>query len=500
MLQRIKAYVEKNHMIEPHDRVVVGCSGGADSMSLLLLMDELKEALSFSLLVLHVEHGIRGEESKGDAAFVRQFCKEREIPFVEKEVDAIGFAKKKQLGLEEAARILRYEAFESIVDAEANLMETEGKVKVALAHHMEDNAETILFQMTRGSGIQGLTGMQAIRSGKKVTYIRPLLCVSRAEIEDFLEQRHQDFCTDSTNWDDSYSRNRIRHQVLPELMKVNAQAVSHINATAMRLAQIWEYLDLEAEELSHKLFRQEENGISFCYEEVIKLPEALKQELVRRAIFMASGKKKDIGASHVASVIGLCNKQSGKRLHLPYGVLCYVEYNRLFLVQNEGEEKSKLSCHIGEEIIQKLKTTGSIYALCQEADAGAFFANQEEALAAAEKGKGYFYFSVVENNLGDQVFEKKAYTKYLDYDKIKGGFWVRSRRSKDYIIQDLQGHRKKLSNYFIDEKIPSAMRDTIPLCAIDSEILWVVGGRMGENYKVRNDSRMILKIIYNGGN
>ena len=184
MLQELQKRMKELHMVSPGDKVLAGVSGGADSLCLLLSLRELQETLGFSLEVIHVEHGIRGEESKADAQFVVDLCEKLNVNYMVYEVDVPAFATEQKLGLEEAARILRYEVFEKIAK--------EKEAKIALAHHKEDNAETILFQLARGSSLAGLCGMQPIRVAENgVCYIRPLLFFQRNEIEEFLIQRKQ---------------------------------------------------------------------------------------------------------------------------------------------------------------------------------------------------------------------------------------------------------------------------------------------------------------------
>lgn len=235
MIRQTKDYILENKMIKNHSTVLVALSGGADSVCLLLLLNEIKrqcaDELDFTLEAVHVEHGIRGTESREDARFASDLCERLNIPCHVHSVDVPQYAKSRGLGLEEAARILRYEVFEEEVtrilsyeafEEEAGRYSCERvataaqnhdcyrQVVVAVAHHMEDNAETVLFQMLRGSGVKGLSGMHPVSVKNGVTYIRPLLSATRAQIEDYLKEKGQAFVTDATNTDTAYSRNRLR--------------------------------------------------------------------------------------------------------------------------------------------------------------------------------------------------------------------------------------------------------------------------------------------------
>ena len=249
MIRRTKEYILENKMIKNHSTVLVALSGGADSVCLLLVLNEIKRQcaneLDFALEAVHVEHGIRGAESREDARFASDLCERLNIPCHVHSVDVPQYAKSHGLGLEEAARILRYEAFEKEVarilryeafeeeagrypcetaDASDQKQGNSRQAVVAVAHHMEDNAETVLFQMLRGSGAKGLAGMHPVSVKNGVTYIRPLLSATRAQIEEYLMENGQAFVTDATNTDTAYSRNKLRHDVFPLLLQENHSA------------------------------------------------------------------------------------------------------------------------------------------------------------------------------------------------------------------------------------------------------------------------------------
>ena len=238
MQKKIQIFIRQYHMIEENDHVAVGVSGGADSVCLLLLLCELRKSMHFRLTAVHVEHGIRGAESLADAAFVKQLCADWNVPLRTFSVDALHQAKTQHQSLEEAARELRYRCFyEACRKCQAN--------RLAVAHHGDDCAETVLFHLSRGTGLRGLCGIVPVRElpEQKLTLIRPLLCVTKAEVEAYLEQIGQEYRTDSTNADVAMSRNRIRSQVLPQLCEVNTAVVPHIVRTAGYLEEICEYLD-----------------------------------------------------------------------------------------------------------------------------------------------------------------------------------------------------------------------------------------------------------------
>lgn len=486
MEQKILDYIKKYHMTKPGDTVYAACSGGADSVCLLLLLKRLCGELSIHLAAVHVEHGIRGEESLQDAAFVEALCRREGIPLVCRHVDVPAYAAQEHIGYEEAARLLRYQEF-----AKLGI--------VALAHHMEDNAETILFQMVRGSGLAGMCGMQPVRREPDVTYIRPLLECSRGEIEQYLAKAGEPFCIDATNADEAYSRNRMRRQVFPQLAQLNAQAVLHICQSAKRLQDAYDFVRVEADEAFRKLVHADPQGIAdpadteetgetiyrIAAAQLMGLHAAVRQEVIRQMLFGACKRQKDITAAHVEAVLTLAGRQSGRSLDLPYGMRAWVEHDCLCI--SCGSLGGGVTASTpGETVIspaqmEDLRRSGA--SVC-------IWKGQREAA---------IWLRVVPFDGNLEEISKNAYTKQFDYDKMKFGFSVRGRRSGDYLTIDRSGHTKKLGRYLIETKIPKRFRDEVPLLAVDSEVVWMVGGRISESFKLSQTTTYMVEVQYNGG-
>ena len=477
MRNKIQKNIVELNMVSPGDKVLVGVSGGADSVCLLLALDVLKKEMDFSLEVIHVEHGIRGEESRKDAEFVVDLCKRMQVVCHTESVDVPAYCKETGLGTEEAARILRYQVFSKLA--------LEKGAKVALAHQMEDNAETILFQMARGSSLAGLCGMQPIREDENgVCYIRPLLCLHRKEIEGFLQTHGMGYRVDSTNQELDYTRNYIRNVILPDLAKVNEQVVAHMNMTAAHLSEVKEYMDQEVNNVWKEVAAVEED-ITLDVKKLLGLHKAMQKEIVYKAIAKAVGGKKDITSTHVSDLLVLCHNQSGKELTLPNGVVARKEYEKIRLfVSNKKSDVQNGECvfSVSGEMLEKCLRIG-----------------ESMMLNIGETGEQISY-RIFERQEETLEIPRKTYTKWLDYDKIKQGFCIRTRRSGDYFISDALGHRKKLKQYFIDEKIPLAEREKKWLLTRDSEVLWMIGGRISEHIKVSQKTKYIFEITYDGGN
>ena len=478
MLKTVQKNVTELNMIATGDVVLAAVSGGADSVCLLLVLEALKKDLHFALEVVHVEHGIRGEESRQDAAFVEDLCKKMQLPYHIVSVDAPGYSKKHGVGIEEAARNLRYEAFEKLAG--------QRNAKVALAHHMEDNAETILFQMLRGSGLTGLCGMKPVRREAQVTYIRPLLMVRREEIEDFLKSHSMGWCEDSTNREVEYSRNYLRHMVMPHLVKLNEQAVEHMNRSAVHLSEVRDFIAQETVKAWDTVVQErvfEDGTTCFCVtlKALQGLHRAIQKEVLMQVIATAAGSRKDIEAGHIEDLLALCEKQSGKEVHLPYGLVGRREFDELTVVKAaESQENFSLEYRVTEEELEQVLLKGTTV-----------------NIPFGEKME--LQMKVFSYDSSTMEIPKKTYTKWLDYDKIKQGFCIRTRRNGDYFIGDALGHHKKLQNYFVDEKISLEKREKMWLLAQDSCVLWLIGGRISENLKVTEDTKFVVELEYIGG-
>ncbi|MBQ5386985.1 MAG: tRNA lysidine(34) synthetase TilS, partial [Lachnospiraceae bacterium] len=284
-LDKVRNFIQTNELLEHGEQVTVGVSGGADSVCLLFVLLDLQEEYDLKVQAVYVEHGIRGEESVEDGRFVEKLCISKGVPFRQADVDAPELASLEHMSLEEAARRLRYEAL--IQTAKHG----DKGGKIAVAHNADDNVETIIYQMARGTGIRGLCGMEPLSPRKDGTkIIRPLLCVERGEIEMYLADKEQDYVTDSTNADDNYARNRIRHDILPILREINSEAVAHINESAKQLTRLYKSHMDDADRILDAV--RGKQGI--VRERLLKYPDAMQAEVVRRFLLQECGGIRDI--------------------------------------------------------------------------------------------------------------------------------------------------------------------------------------------------------------
>ena len=487
MQKKIQIFIRQYHMIEENDHVAVGVSGGADSVCLLHLLCELRKSMHFRLTAVHVEHGIRGAESLADAAFVKRLCADWNVPLHTFSVDALHRAKTQHQSLEEAARELRYRCFyEACRKCQAN--------RLAVAHHGDDCAETVLFHLSRGTGLRGLCGIVPVRElpEQELTLIRPLLCVTKAEIETYLEQIGQEYRTDSTNADVTMSRNRIRSQVLPQLCEVNTAAVPHIVRTAGYLEEICEYLDDAAWEAgkSYATYERAKNEIvkiRLQRQGILSMPAVLQKNLIHRLLGELAGSKKDLTAAHMEAVQALFTAQVGKSVCLPYGIRAYADYEQIVLLKEYVQRKQT-----GQAEKKKRRDKKDAEKKAREYE---LVIPGELILESGEQ----ITTKILEFDGNFQQIPEKTCTKWFDYDKIKDTVQIRTRRPGDYLQVQAAGGHKKLKDYLINSKIPKEERDQLLLLAEGSHILWVIGQRISEAYKVTQKTKHILEVCIHGG-
>lgn len=468
-MKRIEKFIQKYHMLTCGDKVIAGVSGGADSVCLFLMLLELREKIGFDLIAVHVHHGLRGEAADQDQRFVEALCEQHRIPLEIFRVNLESIAKKRKQSLEEAGRMVRREAFDSVC-------QKYGGNKIALAHHQNDNAETLLWNLSRGTGLDGLGGIRPV-NGK---FIRPLLCMNRKEIEEYLAKRKQSYCIDETNAGTDYTRNKLRHLVLPILEEqVNLAAVRHMNETMEQIWELQEYMQEQVEAAYQECVQ--EHSEKACWIQIQQnsfetFPELIKKMVIRKGMEQVGGKKRDLSHKHVDVMMELMNKQVGRTLDLPYEMHAKRNYEGIRLEKrrtySSGEEKK---AEIMQECMSELNIPGEIILADR---------NLKVRCKILEKPK----------NLSIKDIPQKIYTKWFDYDIIKSSLYIRTRQAGDNIVIDEKGHQKKLKSWFVDEKIPKEVRDSQLLLAENNDILWVLGHRMSKAYQVKQSTKWILQI------
>lgn len=457
MQKKIYEYMERWNMLDAGMRVLTGFSGGADSTALLQLLWEYGRERGIEVCALHVNHGIREYEAGRDEAFCEAFCRERGIPLTIVREDVPGLARERGIGTEEAGRIVRYAAFEREISKG-------GVDRVALAHHKNDQAETMLFHLMRGTGLKGLRGMEPVR----MPYIRPLLCVEKREIEDWLRERGLEWVEDSTNRELTYTRNRIRHQIMTGMEEIRPGSARRMAETAERLLEIEDFLEDEVRRRWADSVRGDKESLRILLEPFLKMHPAVQKRLVQKCMVQLMESSRNPEAVHIGQVCALAKGRRGSRLTLSGGYFAVLGYEELILKKGYGQEKK----------------TGEVYCVPGE----------------KYNYMGADFFLSVEKCEKIGKVPVNRYTKWFDYDKIKNSLVLRTRHPGDY-LELSGGVRKKLKDYFIDSKVPREERDQQILLSDGSHILWVTGMRISEYYKVTGQTRTILKaqMKKNGG-
>lgn len=462
MLEKVRIYAEKWQMLTSEDGVIVGVSGGADSVCLLLVLLELQKEIGFKIVAVHVNHGLRGEDADADEAFVKRFCEECGVPLETCFADVEAIAKERKQSTEEAGRAVRRECFEQI------RVKYNG-TKIALAHHQNDNAETFLFRLARGTGLKGLGGMAPVKD----EYIRPLLCVERSEIETYLEERGVSYCTDATNESDVYTRNLIRNQILPRMEQgINARTVEHISKTMERMREIQNYLEEQVQDYFAQCVKFSNMGYLLSEEMYQGIPDVIKQLVIKEILVRISGKEKDLEEIHLRQTEELFNKQTGRKIDLPYQMEAKRVYEGVEIYQKEVVESEP-----EKEIFWDLQKTEAIYQ----------WKNKKICCRILNKMQ-----------IDGETLEK-SHTKRFDCDIIRNGISFRTRRMGDYITIHPDGRTQKLKTYFINEKVPQKERDKILLVADGSHILWIVGYRVSSLYQTNENTNCVLEIHIDEG-
>ena len=453
--KKVFSFMEEHHMLTAADKVVVGVSGGADSVCLLFVLLEYRKKIPFSLAVVHVNHGIRQEAGK-DEAYVEELCRQQGLPFYPFHVDVREKARLEKCSEEEAGRNARYQAFRQVT------AEFDG-TKTAVAHNSNDRSETMLFHLFRGSSLKGLSSIRPVREN----IIRPILCLERREVEEYLAARNIFYCMDATNEEDDYTRNRIRHHILPYAeQEIVSGCVSHMAQTAGMLQEVDDYLGQQTQLAMGVCVENNQIGV----EAFLKQHKVIQQRMLHTLLASRCSSAKDISYVHIQSLMSLFTEQGNRSVNLPYGLIGRRQYDKVILEQRETQERN-------QPVLEETK-------LCIP---GTEWLNRTQQLQ----------LQIMEYTYNSQDFPRNQYTKWFDYDKIKQPLVLRTRRKGDYFtILGKNGNmvHKSLKDYMIAEKIPQKERDELFLLAQGSHVVWLIGYRISEFYKINRNTKYILQV------
>lgn len=450
MYNKVIETIKKFNMLNNGENIVVGLSGGADSCALTHILTRLSGKMDLHITAVHINHGIRGEEAERDERSAEEFCRRLNIEFIAYHCDIPSEAAKRGIGEEEAGRLVRYEKFYETA-------EKKNGAKTAVAHNMNDKAETLIMNLCRGAGMKGLAGIKPVGG----SIIRPLIFCTRDEIEKYCDDNNIEYCTDSTNLQNEYTRNKIRNILLPWLSEnINPAAGMNMANASELLREEEEYLESKAQEQYKKLLKDSGDGfVSLNADGLASEHGVIRRRVLRIALRSLRPDMRDFGRKHIENAEDILMGDTGRRISLPGGITVSKGYGLINILYDREKQG----------------------AFCYDIEPGKkYFIKETERYVLLSLNE--------EKNIKNAV---NICTKKIDYDKIKDKIQLRTRQTGDFI--SIKNGRKKIKDIFIDDKIPSDKRDSYPLLVCGKSVI-IVGNRLGTDYYVGQDTKNILYI------
>lgn len=450
VLANIRGTIKKHSMLSGGETVLTGLSGGPDSVCLLQLLHKLRDELMLKLHAVYIDHGLRPDETPAEIAFCKKMCEGLSVTFIVRVIDVKTYAKECNLNKQDAARELRYRAFEEAAfEIKAD--------KIALGHNADDQIETFFMRIFRGSGPKGIAGIPPVR-GK---IIRPLIEIERRDIEQFLEENRINYIVDLSNLKEDYLRNKIRLSFLPEVKKINPDIIETMSRTMEIFREEEKFFDILVTKTLMKLIsRKTDEHIELFLSPMESMEKVILRRILRRAIDETKGLR-GVGFVHIEDIMDLIRKgRHGDRLYLPKGLRVIKNYATLVMTSETPVKIGTYDLDVpGEVVIRETKTVIKV--------------------SVAEKAEDY--------GDGKSVI-------LLDADKATLPLTVRARADGDYFYPMGFGKRKKLQDFFVDEKVPRDERDSIPVVAAGDDIVWIAGYRADERFKADKGTKRFLRL------
>ncbi len=459
MKEKVIKFIEKHKMLAMGDKVLVAVSGGPDSICLLHILYSLRELYNIELLVIHINHLLRGKEADQEEEYVRDLSREWNIPFYGFKKDIKSLSKLKGISIEEVGREVRYNLF-------IKMKASHQVNKIALGQHGDDNAETIIMRLLRGTGPEGLAGIPPYREDG---IIRPLLACSREEIEEYCRNNKLFPKIDKSNLEPIYFRNKIRLEVLPYLEQYNNNLKRNLQNLSEIVGEQQDYIKGEMDKLWKDNIHKEMEDIKIDISWINNLSNFEQKEMLRRSIERVKGNLKDIEYKHIQLILEKLREDNNTiwEIDLPNNIKIERQYNKLLV--REGKSKDRKDFYYplvieGKTLIPEINGEFNLYLVERE----------DVDIIKSSPTRGYF-----------------------DIQKIEGPIFVRNRIPGDKFKPSGNLGTKKLKDFFIDKKIPREQRDTIPLVVGENGIIWVTGYRVDERYIVDEKTKTILIIEFN---
>lgn len=463
LIGKVLDTITEYNLVEKGDGVVVGISGGPDSVCLLHVLHALSEQLGIKLYAVHINHMLRGSESDDDQRYVEKLCNQLGVPLYARAFDVKKVSLEKGISIEEAGREIRYGEFKRIA-------EYVNARKIAVAHNKNDQAETVLMHMLRGTGLDGLKGMNYKRDG----IIRPLLGVPRKDIEEYCALYSLKPRIDRSNLENVYARNKVRLDLVPYINKLFETDITEILFKMSSL--IRDDIDFIEKavhaEYKDSMVMQKKGEIRLNIPKIRDKHPAMQKRIIRNAIKEIKGDLKGIESIHIESAVDMALRgNTGKLIHLPADIRIEKSYDQLKVYIKYTSGEFHIPCTpVTIPGVTEVGIKGSLI--------HASIINDKKYMENID-GLGY-----------------KSMIQFFDYEKLKSGINIRNRKDGDVFKPYRSNGTKKLKEYFIDNKIPRETRESMPIVAKDNEVVWIVGHKISDKFKVTDNTKSILRLEF----
>ena len=450
LLRATRNFIHRHDLIRQGDKIIAAVSGGIDSIVLMDILDELRKEWKLDLSIAHINHQLRGDESDGDEQFVVTAAEQRGIPCSVHREDTRALAAARRQSIQEVARDVRYAFFN-------NLRTSLGFGTVATAHHADDNAETLLFNIFRGTGVTGLSGIPVVRREDGI--IRPLLFATRGEIREYADVRGLQYREDSSNSTSDYTRNFIRHEIIPQIREeINPNLTATLLRTSELFNQLEEYLYAESEKVRNEVtLRQSETEIAFDVEKFRAKPFFLQEYVLLHVARQFCGKEIDSG--NVREMIKILSGETGDSCPIASDAVVYRNRNEL--------------------IVRRLD------------DLAPFVYTVEP-----DRTYDFKEFQFASSLVPTSALSDDPFREYVDAATLGNTLILRTWQDGDWFIPLGMKEKKKLSDFFIDEKIPLFEKGKVPILESEGRIVWVCGKRLDDRCKISSNTKRILRLEF----
>jgi tRNA(Ile)-lysidine synthase len=458
LLRTVRTTIEKYNMLSGGELVVVALSGGPDSVALLHTLNSLKATYRIDLHAAHLEHGLRGEESLEDMRFVEVLSKDLGIPVTTRRENVGQRAAASSLSLEAVARQVRYAFLDEV-------LEETGASKIATGHNANDQAETLLLNLLRGSGIAGLCGIRPAIGGR---IIRPMIEAKREEILLYLKEKDLAFRTDTTNEDDSFDRNRVRRSLIPLVEKdFNPRIVDSLVRTASVFSLVAEYFEGQVGEVMKTCCRRDDGRIIVNLELFAAVPHIVKLFTLYSVLRSLEGDDQVVSFDTLSALLNIAARsQSGSRVDIGSGIVAVKEYDNLVVGRDIA---------LSEPYELPLSIPG---------------------VTRIEQARCAFEIGILHEKRASAGLYTSGEAAYFDFDKLALPLHARNWREGDKFVPFGLSGSKKVHDIFIDEKVPISERARIPIVCDRDDIIWVAGVRRAERARITDETKTIIRVAY----